>query len=380
MIYKGYKIRLFPSSSQEKALWEHIHGCRFVWNYMLKLQQDNYQNGFKHMTEFDMSNKLTDLRKMTNYLWLNNVCRGSLEIICRDLSKAFNSFFEKQMHYPCYKTKKSKKFSYPLRANRTYFINKNMVKIPSIGKIKCRNIKISNSKLIDPRISYIGNKWILSFSIECENQTSILTDKTMGIDLGIKELAVVAIGNEKIIFHNINKSKRIKKLNSKLKHINRIIQRKYKTNGSYNKTNNIIKYEDIVRNIYRKIANINNNYINQITHKLVNLCPCRVIMENLDIRGMCQNKFLSAMIYQQRLYEFIRQMKYKCEWNGIEFVQADKYYPSSKTCSCCGNIKKDLKLSDRTYNCSKCGLKIDRDYNAAINLMKYVSHDGRLTA
>ena len=123
--------------------------------------------------------------------------------------------------------------------------------------------------------------------------------------------------------------------------------------------------------MYASLSNIHSNYIHQTTHTLVSFLPKRVVMEDLNILGMMKNRHLSMAVQDQRLCEFIRQMKYKCEWNGIEFIQADRFYPSSKTCSCCGNVKKDLKLKDRTFVCSECGFTLDRDLNAAINLMRY---------
>ena len=199
----------------------------------------------------------------------------------------------------------------------------------------------------------------------------------MGIDLGIKELAVVAFGNEKYVYHNINKTKKVREIKKRIKHIQKSISRKYKEskkkNGKYITTSNIEKEKKKLRRLHRKVANIRNNYIHQTTHSLVSLMPCRVVMEDLNVLGMMKNRHLSKAIQEQCFYEFIRQMEYKCSWNGIEFEQAYRFYPSSKTCSNCGAIKEDLKLSDRTYVCSECGFMIDRDFNAAINLMKYTS-------
>ena len=141
--------------------------------------------------------------------------------------------------------------------------------------------------------------------------------------------------------------------------------------GKYIKTENIKRNEDRLRKIYAKMSNIRLNYIHQTTHKLISMLPMSVTMEDLNVSGMMKNKYLSKHIQEQCFFEFIRQMRYKCKWNGIVFQQVDRFYPSSKTCSCCGAIKKDLKLSDRTFVCSECGLSIDRDFNAAINLSKY---------
>ena len=154
----------------------------------------------------------------------------------------------------------------------------------------------------------------------------------------------------------------------------RQVSRKYEMNkkgSKFVKTNNIIKLERQIKLVHRRLNNIRNNHIHQATSKIIKLNPYRVVMEDLNVSGMMKNKHLAEKIAEQKFYEFKRQMKYKCQFNKIEFALADRWYPSSKACSCCKNIKKDLKLSDRTYICNECGLVIDRDKNASINLGNY---------
>jgi putative transposase len=198
----------------------------------------------------------------------------------------------------------------------------------------------------------------------------------MGVDLGIKELAVADYGNHKLTFHNINKSAKMRDLDKRIRSLQRSISRKYEANrigDKYVKTKNISRAEEKLRHLYARQANIRRNYIHQVTHELVSMCPRRIVMEDLNVRNMIKNRHLSRSISSQYFYEFARQVQYKCEWNGIEFVKADRFFPSSKTCSCCGNIKHDLQLKDRLYKCDVCGIEIDRDYNAAINLSRYVA-------
>lgn len=373
------KIRLFPNKEQEEMFYKHIGCCRFIWNYMLNEHEKVYKEENRNLSRFDMQNILTPLRKYKEYQWLNEVSRKSLEIICEDLSKAYDRFFKKISNYPKYKSKKKSKKCFPVRGSiKKFYFTENHVKIEKLGRIKYKNntkykdIIGKDIKFYNPRISLVRNKWILSVGIDYENQVVELTDKSLGIDLGIKELAVCSFGGEKLVFHNINKTKKMKNLENKLKHIQRVISRKYRANKNYNKTNNIIKYENIMRDIHYKMSCIRENYIHQITHYLVSLLPYKVVMENLNVSEMIKNKHLAKEIQEQCFYKFISQIKYKCKEYGIEFVQADRFYPSSKTCSCCGNIKKDLKLSDRIYKCDECGLIIDRDFNAALNLERYV--------
>ena len=370
-------IRLYPTKVQEQKMWQHINASRFIWNYMLALQQERYKNGEKHLSAYGMSYLLKPLKHKENYEWLQNISHKTLQRTCADLAKAYDRFFKRISKYPKFKSRKRAKFSFPANDDTGgVWFSEDKVQIPKIGKVVYKtnyNVPLGrDKKFINPRIQYTANhKWIITVGIKCENQVSILAEKSMGIDLGVKELAVVAFGDDQIVFHNKNKSKKIQQLRRKLKHLQRNLARKYRTNGSYGETNAIKELKDQIKRLYFHIANIQHDYIHQTTHKLVLLLPYRVTMEDLNVKGMMKNRHLSRAIAEQCFYEFIRQMEYKCRWNGIEFVKANRYYPSSKTCSCCGSYLRGLKLKDRIYNCPVCGLKIDRDYNAAINLMNY---------
>ena len=376
---KGFKVRLYPTKEQEQKIWQHIGASRFIWNYMLNLQKNRYENREKKLSRFEMMKLLTPLKKEEEYKWLSLISCHTLQRACTDLNEAYNLFFKVKGHgHPKFKSRKRSKPNYPVPSEAVYF-NGNKVNIIKIGKVKYKsdnNIPLGKEhKFTNARISNVNGKWILSFGMECENQAPSLTDKKVGIDLGIKETMTVAHGDEKVVFHNINKSKKMRTLSKRLKWLQRGISRKYEANKDGNKfvkTNHIIRDEERLKKLYARIKNIRNDYNHQMTHKIVLLLPQQVVMEDLNVSGMMKNKHLSKAVGEQCFYEIIRQMKYKCEWNGIKFIQADRFYPSSKMCSCCGHIKKDLKLSNRTYVCSECGLKIDRDYNAAINLQRYV--------
>jgi len=369
---RSYKIRLLPTPEQEQLLWKHAGAARFIWNWALDYQQHWYELGERHLSAYDMIRNLTELKRKEEFSWLKEVSASMLQTIMLDLEQTYQGFFKRGNGYPKFKTKKRSSPKFPICSNR-FYIMEGVAQIQKLGKVKFQtNYTIpETTKYINPRIKYVNGKWLLAFGIECEIQAHELTDKTMGVDLGIKKLAVVSHGDECIEFNNINKSKRVRNLEHKLKHLQRNVSRKYRTNGNYKKTNAIVKLETQIAEIYRKLSNIRKNYIHQTTHTLVELLPKRVVMEDLNVAGMMKNRHLSKAIANQCLSEFIRQMRYKCEWNGIEFVQADRFYPSSKACSECGAIKKDLKLKDRIYVCNECGLEIDRDYNAAINLARY---------
>ena len=379
---KGFKVRLFPNEIQTQLLWKHINVSRFVWNYALAEQLNRYKNGEKHLNKYGMRDMFIVLKQTQEYSWLKEVSAHTIGNVCIDLDKAYTSFFKKISSKPKFKKKNKCKNSFPVRCETVYFAN-DCVNIEKIGKIKYQSDRElpqgrNVCKFTNPRIAFENNKWILSFGMECENQTRELTDLSVGIDLGIKELAVVAYGDNHKVYKNINKSKRVKTLKHKLVHLQRKVSRKYETNNKnkvydtkWYKSNGILKTEEQIRKIYNQLSNIRKNYTHQTTHEIISLLPKRIVMEDLNVSGMMKNKYLAKAISEQMFYEFIRQMKYKCEYNGIEFVQVDRFYPSSKTCHKCGCIKHDLKLSDRTYICSECGEVIDRDLNAAINLANY---------
>lgn len=373
---KGHKIRLFPTKEQEKLFYKHIGSCRFIYNWGLATQIKQYQETGKKFSSFDLIKQLTPLKKQDEYNWLNEVSNVSLVNSFRDLNSAYQRFFSKQNKFPKFKSKKKSKLAYPVRYNSLYFTENNTVNIEKVGKVKYKtnyDVPIGKSvKFQNPRISLINGKWILSVAFEIENQEIKLTDESMGIDLGVKELAIMHMGNENLMVKNINKSPTLRKRMKKLKRLQRQVSRKYHTNGNWDKTQNILKLEAEIRELQYHISMTRKNHIHQTTRSFVNRHPYRIVMEDLNVAGMMKNKHLSKAIAEENFYEFIRQMKYKCEELGIEFIQVGKWYPSSKTCSCCGSIKRDLKLKDRIYKCPECGLEIDRDINAAINLSKYV--------
>ena len=364
---KSMKIRLLPTKEQEEKMLKTIGCARFAWNWALNRWNETHKEG-KPCLMSNIRKEFTQLKKQEEYKWLNEVSNKSTDVAMKNLDKAFMKFFNKKANYPKFKSKRKSKKSFYVR-NETLRFKDGKCNIEKIGKVKYKtSYEIPDCKYVCPYCSYDGKYWYISFCFEVEeNQTTLNNNLIIGIDLGIKELAVCSNG---MVFHNINKSKKIKKLNKKLDYLNRQLSKKSQINN-YNETNNIIKIKNKIILTNRRIVNIRKNYIHQTTNKIIKLKPSKIIMEDLDIMKMAKNKHLSKYIYEQCLHEFIRQIKYKCEYNGIEFIQANRLYPSSKRCSCCGNIKKDLKLSDRVYICDKCGLEIDRDFNASINLMNY---------
>ena len=379
---KGFVIRIYPTTEQKHKFFAHIGCSRYIWNHMLELQNSRHSKGLKHLSAYDMIKFLTPLKKDGEHAWLYDVSNASLQNVCKDLAEAYKKFFSEKCGYPKFKAKKKAKPVYPVRSENFYFADEQYLNIEKVGKVKYKTdcsfpAGKNAAKYSNVRVTYnpLKDRWYISLGIDCENQATVLTDKPLGIDLGIKNLAIAAYDDKCLVFANINKSAQIRRLKKNIKHIQKSISRKYEANKvgkKFIKTNNIVREEEKLRALWNRLTNIRMNYIHQTTHKLVSLLPSRVIMEDLNIKGMMKNKHLSKSISEECWGEFIRQMKYKCERLNIPFLQADRFYASSKICSCCGQKKNNLKLKDRIYHCDYCGTTIDRDFNAALNLCRYV--------
>ncbi|WP_445506657.1 RNA-guided endonuclease InsQ/TnpB family protein [Niallia sp. 03190] len=363
------KIRIKPTKEQEHQLWKSAGTARWAYNWTLGKQEGNYKNGGKFISNNDLRKELTALKQTKEYAWLYEVSNNITKQAIKDACDAYKKFFKKQANKPRFKSRKKSKPSFyndPIKLK----IKKNKVLIEKVGWIKTSEHLLMGVKYSNPRISFDGKYWYLSVGIEEEMQSTELSDVSLGIDVGVKELAICSDGRK---FKNINKTKVVKKAEKRLRRLQRQVSRKYQMNKEgvrFVKTSNIIKIEKQIQRLYRRLTNIRANHLHQTTNDIVRTKPYRIVIETLNIKGMMKNKHLSKAIAKQKLYEFKRQIQYKCEKHGIEFVEADKWYPSSKMCSCCGAIKEDLKLSDRIYQCD-CGLMVDRDLNASINLSHY---------
>ncbi len=370
---KSIKIRLSPTKEQEELMFQSVGIARFAYNWGLSKWEEMYKEGIKPSKAKIRKEFNNSIRKNDDFKWLYNVSGQITAQAFADLEDAYKNFFDGLAQRPKFKNKKKSKKSFYVRYDAIKFSN-NRVNIEKIGKVKySSNYKIPKlDKYTNPRCHFDGKYWYLTFGFEHgESQASLNEDLSIGIDLGISHLAIVNHLDKPI--KNINKSKEVRRLKKKLKRLQRQVSRKYEMNkkgSKFVKTNNIIKLERQIKLVHRRLNNIRNNHIHQATSKIIKLNPYRVVMEGLNVSGMMKNKHLAEKIAEQKFYEFKRQMKYKCQFNKIVF-EADRWYPSSKTCSCCKNIKKDLKLSDRTYICNECGLVIDRDKNASINLGNY---------
>lgn len=363
------KIRLYPNELQEEKLWQSVGTARFIYNWTLARQEENYKNGGNFISDSVLRKEITQLKK-TELSWLNEVSNNVTKQAVKDACNAYKRFFKGLSDKPRFKSRKRSKKSFYNDNVKLKVKDNKLVNIEKVGWIKTNEQLPIGVKYSNPRISHDNKYWYLSVGIEKEEVKEKLTDVSLGIDLGVKNLAICSDG---IVYNNINKTYVVRKIEKRLKRLQKQVSRKYEQNKKgkeYVKTKNIIKLEKQIQQIHRRLANIRNNYLHKTTTSIVKTKPYRIVIEDLAVSNMMKNKYLSKAISKQCFYEFKRQLEYKCKFRGIELVVADRFYPSSKTCSQCGEIKKDLKLKDRIYNCS-CGLSIDRDLNASINLSKY---------
>ena len=383
---KAIKVRLYPTRYQEELMFKSAGVARFSYNWGLAFLNNYYKENNRSLSINELRKEFTKLRNDIEYSWLKEVSSEIPQQALKDLGESFKKFFRKESAYPKFKKKGKCETSF-FHLNNKFVVGNNKIKLEKIGYVKMKdegrlpvgNYKKDKIKVLNPRIKHNGKFWYLSLALEVEDKTKEeLINVSVGVDLGIKDLAIVS--NIDKPFKNINKSKEVKRLNKKLKRLQRQVSRKYdmlksetyfKKGEKLTKTQNIIKLENKIKLVHKRISDIRLNYIHQTTNTIVKTKPCRVVVEDLNVRGLMKNKHLSKAISEQCLNKFITILEYKCKWNGIEFVKADRFFPSSKMCSCCGTIKKDLKLKDRTYICPKCNLVIDRDKNASINLANY---------
>ena len=379
---KSIKVRLNPNNKQLTKLFQYAGCARFAYNWAIAREQENYHQGNKFLTDNELRKDFTQLKKLPDYKWLNEVSNNVTKQAIKDACNTYKRFFKGQCKYPKFKSKKYSTLAFYQDNCKIQFTDTH-VKVEGFSMSKRRNkqklnwIKLcekgripTNCKYMNPRFTHDGLHWYVSVGVEMDDNTSLPLNEGIGIDLGVKDLAICSDGNT---YKNINKTQRVKKVEKRKRRLQRSISRRYEKNKKgvdYCKTSNIIKREKELLKVNKRLTNIRRNYLHQITCEIVKRKPSFICIEDLNVSGMMKNRHLSKVVQQQGFYEFRRQIEYKSEWSNIPVIIADRFFPSSKLCSCCGTIKKELKLSDRTYKC-ECGNIIDRDLQASLNLKIY---------
>lgn len=369
----SYKTEINPTSSQVDKINKTLGVCRFLYNTYISENIKTYKNNESFITGYDFAKYVNSIL-IPNALWIKDAYSKARKKAIMDAETAFKNFFKGKAKFPKFKKKnKCHNSFYFVKNNKTdCIVQRHRIKIPSLGfvRLKEKGYIPVDRVIKSGYISKQANKYFVSVIIDIDiPKLTPIYNNGIGIDLGIKEFAVLSTGKT---YKNINKSKIVRNTEKRLKREQKRFSKKYenKKKGVATLDRNIHKKISKIQKIYYRLSCIRTDYINKIVNEVVKTKPQFITIENLNITGMMKNRHLSKAISNQKFYEFRTKLINKAKRLNIEIRLADTFYPSSKLCSCCGNIKHDLKLKDRIYKCNYCNLEIDRDYNASLNLMK----------
>lgn len=382
-LLKSYKTEINPTPEQKQIINRTVGVCRYVYNFYLAHNQEIYKIEGCFVSGINFSKWLNNEFVPNNpeFQWIKEVSSKSVKQSIVNAERAFKNFFKGKSKFPKFKKKnKSDVKMYFVKTDAKVIIQceRHRIKIPTLGWVRLKEKGYiptnPNTHIIKSgTVSYKSGRYYVSILVEeQEQERPVLNNFGIGIDLGVKDFATCSNGK---VYKNINKSSRIIKLEKKLRREQRSLSRKYESCKKLNKNlkgettrQNIQKQKIKVQKLHQRLDNIRTNYINNVISELVKTKPMWITIEDLNVSGMMKNKHLSKAIAQQKFFEFRTKLLAKCNEHGIELRIVDRFYPSSKTCHCCGCVKSDLKLSDRTYHCNECGYTEDRDYNASLNL------------
>ena len=373
---KSFKTEIHPTPEQKTKINKTIGTCRYVYNFYLAHNKKLHENGEKFMSGKRFSVWLNNeyLPKHPDYAWIKEASSKSVKQSIENACTAFMRFFKGQSQFPNFKKKGTSDVKMYFVKNDAKTIipcERHRIKIPTLGWVKLKEkgyIPTTKSGYIirSGAVSVKAGRYYVSVLVEVsDTKLANNTNEGVGVDLGLKEFAVVSNGKT---YKNINKSAKMKKLEEQLRRAQRSLSRKYENAKKGESTQkNIRKQKLKVQKLHHRIESIRTDYINKTICEIVKTKPSHVTIEDLNVKGMMKNRHLSKAVASQKFREFRTKLKVKCEENSIELRVVDRFYPSSKLCHCCGSLKKDLKLSDRIYKCI-CGYVEDRDLNASLNL------------
>ena len=376
---RAYKIEINPTAEQKSKIHQTIGVSRFIYNFYIAHNKEIYDREGKFVSGMDFSKWLNNeyIPNNKDMKWIKEVSSKATKQAIMNGDKAFRDFFKGAKGFPRFKKKKNQdvKAYFPKNNKTDWTIERHRVKIPTLGWIRLKEFGYIpvNSIVKSGTVSQKADRYYVSILVE-ENDKKVYksTNEGVGIDLGVKEFVVCSDG---IKFKNVNKTSTVKKAEKKLKREQRKLSRKYESLKIRNKNieegratrQNIQKQVAKVQKLHQRLRNIRTDYINKIVSSIIKQKPSYITIEDLAVSNLMKNKHLSKAIASQKFFEFKTKLMFKCKENNMELRIVNRFYPSSKTCSNCGNVKKDLKLSDRIYKCD-CGFTIDRDLNASINL------------
>ena len=375
----SYKTRLEPNDKQAGKFKQFAGAARYAYNWAIAKEKEAYELGNGFIGEVELRRIFTKHKEYNDWLYAisNDVTKQAI----KDAVVAFSNFFKGRADFPRFKSKKKSRPAFyqdvfKFKAVDTHIRVEKISDSNKKNKQKLNWVKVSEKGRIppiskgykNPRITFDGIHWYVSVGVEAIDKPTEQMNDGIGIDLGIKDLAICS---DKNVYKNINKTDRVRRLEKQKRRKQREVSRKYlmnKNGEKYVKTKNIVKTELALLKLNHKLTNIRRNYLHQVTNEIINRKPRFIVLEDLNVEGMMKNKHLAKVVHQQNLAEFADILEYKAKRDNIKIIYADRFFASSKTCSCCGAIKRNLKLRDRIFNCSRCGSVIDRDYNSSLNL------------
>ena len=381
---KSFKTEINPSKEQIIKINKTIGACRYIYNFYLAHNKELYDKGDKFISGKSFSVWLNNeyLPDNPDKLWIKEVCSKSVKKSIEDGYTAFTKFFKHQSSFPKFKKKDKsdvKMYFVKTDAKSTIWCERHRIKIPTLGWMKLKEkgyIPTTKDGYVikSGTVSKKADRYYVSVLVEISD-TNIVNNNNDGIsiDLGLKDFAIISNGKT---YKNINKSRKVKKLEKQLRREQRCLSRQYEylKKGESTQRANIQKQKLKVQKLHHRLDNIRTDYINKTIAEIVKTKPSYITIEDLNVSGMMKNRHLSKAVASQKFYEFKTKLKGKCDDNNIELRIVDRWFPSSKLCHCCGSIKKDLKLSDRIYKCN-CGYVEDRDLNASLNLRDALTYE-----
>lgn len=384
-MFISYKTEIKPTDEQANKILQGTGICRWLYNEYIAYnirRYKLYQRGYldKHQKYFvlgmDFDKYVNNvLKKKEEFKWISLCGSKARKKAIMNAEIAFKRFFKKKSGFPRFKkkTRQDVKIYFPKNCSGDWTIKRHYIQVPTIGKVRLKEFGylLVNAIVKSGTVSYKAGRFYVSVLVDMPERKYIQPiKKPLGIDLGLKEFAILSDGTK---YKNINKTVTIKRLKKKLRREQRRLSRKFenkKKRGEKSATYfaNISKNVLKVQKLYHRLTSIRTNYINQVINDIVKREPSHITIEDLNVKGMMKNHHLAKAVAECKFYEFRTKLIAKCHERGIEVRVADRFYPSSKICHACGHVKHDLKLSERTYVCSECGNVIDRDYQAALNL------------
>lgn len=382
---KSFKTEINPTPEQKQKIIRTIGVSRFVYNFYLAHNKEVYEKEKRFVSGMEFSKWINNefIPDNPEFKWVKEVSSKSVTKSIMNADRAFRDFFKGKARFPKFKKKsKSDVKMYFVKENQKMFIacERHRIKIPTLGWVRIKEkgyiptTKVGYT-IKSGTVSIRSGRFYVSVLVELpDTEISNSFSDGIGIDLGLKDFAIVSNGKT---YKNINKTSRVKKIEKKLKREQRKLSRKYENlkKGKSTQKANIYKQQLKVQKLYCRISNIRADYINKIIAEMVKTKPSYIAIEDLNVKGMMKNRHLSKAVASQKFYEFRIKLQAKYKENGIELRVVDRFYPSSKICHNCGIVKTDLKLSDRTFHCTECGYTADRDYNASLNLRDCPTYD-----